>query len=669
MKLLGKEVAVPSAFDRYLAIKREFAQMARTAADSISKLATEEDFGAAWQMSERASLPEGICVWGKKVGRDALQCVVEKGVATLTERGCYSVDEARYEENYLDLSEVDECAESSASMMVLRELEAEEIKKEWERQDRTERWGNQWVGGTWGGGIKGALKGALKAEIMNAGGALLSGAANKITRSRSRDEMVNRSEQVFGYFCQELAEAVRSAVCANVDGYVRCLNENLKEDISGDWPGRDESAAKGLLGNLSSNRIPTDRRKEVIGEMLRLDPLNSDAYDWVYRNEESLRKDVESLAEYFCVQVDAIDEDRQQKAATKAERAKRQAEKRREARAAAKAEDEARRTVFGKVWPTVDEMEEARASKQMFFDCIETLVAKYDGQDGFAATRLTKDKLAKIQAVFETLPNERIIWLLDTSFWYNASYGLLVTDRGLRWKNRKADFSKITNLCWKKFGESEKSPKVLKDGAVKIAPSAHFDPDVNGGWKDNWLPIIVSMWEYWREGTFEKLDEEMSVVESDYKSKAILQENADGSFKVVKTVAQDVVLKAVAEVGGGLYCRPNIPENKLVNAKVSMSVPSGEIVFALMDTTFFGSAKNGAVLTNWGVRWMNDWATKSKLHALSWEELKTCLPFSVNGFDLKFTAGAVINTAGGGMSAANLAKVIESVVVKRENEQ
>ena len=669
MKLLGKEVAVPSAFDRYLAIKREFVQMAQMAEDSIGKLATEEDFGTAWQMSERASLLEGICEWGKKVGRDALQCVVEKGVATLTARGCYSVDEERYEENYLDLSEINECAESSASMTVLRELEDDEIKNEWERQDRTERWGNLWVGGTWGGGIKGALKGALKAEIMNAGGALLSGAANKITRSRSRDEMINRSEQVFGYFCQELAEAVRAAVCANVDGYVRCLNENLKEDISADWPGRDESAAKGLLGNLSSDRIPAGRRKEAIEEMLRLDPLNADAYDWVYRNEKRLRKNVESLSEYFCVQVDAIDEDRQQKTAAKAERAKQQAEKRREARAAAKAEDESRRTVFGTVWPSVEEMEAARASKQTFFDCVEALVAKYDGQDGFAANRLTKDKLAKIQAVFETLPNERVIWLLDTSFWYNASYGLLVTDRGLRWKNRKADFSRITNLCWKKFGESEKCPKMLKDGAVKIATSAHFDPDVNGDWKDNWLPIIVSMWEYWREGTFEKSDEEMSVSKPEYKHKVILQENADGSFKVVKTVAEDTVLKAIAEVGGGLYCRPNIPENKLVNAKVSMSVPSGEIVFALMDTTFFGSAKNGAVLTNWGVRWMNDWSTETKLHALSWEELKTSIPFSVNGFDLKLTAGAVINTAGGGMSAANLAKVIERVVEKRESEQ
>ena len=476
--------------------------------------------------------------------------------------------------------------------------------------------------------------------------------------------MVNRSEQVFGYFCQELAEAVRSAVCTNVDGYVRCLNENLKEDISAEWPGRDESAAKGLLGNLSSNRIPAGRRKEAIEEMLRLDPLNADAYDWVYRNEKSLRKDVESLSEYFCVQVDAIDEDRQQKAAAKAERAKRQAEKRREARAAAKAEDEARRTVFGKVWPSIEEMEAARASKKMFFDCVETLVAKYDGQDGFVANRLTKDKIAKIRAVFETLPNERVIWLLDTSFWYNANYGLLVTDKGLRLKNREEEFSKKKSLSWKKFGESEKCPKLLKDGAIKIGTAVRFDPDVNVDWKENWLPIIVSLWEYWREGTFEKLDEDMSVVAPEDKSNVILQEDENGSAKVVKTVAEDVVLKAVAEVGGGLYCRPNIPEKKLVNAKEAMSVPPGEIVFALMDTTFFGSAKNGAVLTNWGVRWANDWATESKCNAKSWEELKSCRP-TVDGFKLKLGEGAVIGTAGGGMSAKNLALVIEKVTGAR----
>ena len=173
---LKERLKVPPAFDRYLAIKREFAKLADSASERIRELATKDEFGAAWQMSERASLPEGICAWGKKVGREALQCVVEKGVENLTGQGCYAVDEERYSKDYLDFSQIEECVESCASMTVLRELQDEEIEREWKRQERTERWGNKWVGGTWGGGIKGALKGALKAEIMNAGGALLSGA-------------------------------------------------------------------------------------------------------------------------------------------------------------------------------------------------------------------------------------------------------------------------------------------------------------------------------------------------------------------------------------------------------------------------------------------------------------------------------------------------------------
>lgn len=651
------EEFVSPAFDRYLAIKREFVSLAEVESSKVLEMATEENFGVAWQMSERASISEGIRAWGKKIGRRALQCVVEKGVATLVGRGCYSFDEDRYVEDYLDSSIIEDCSESCASMTVLRELEDAEYERERERQDRTESWGNHWVGGTFGGGIKGALKGALKAEIMNVGGALLSGAANKISRSRSRDEMVNRSEQVFGYFCQELAEAVRSAVCANVDGYVRCLKENLQEDISADWPGRDELAAKGLLGNLSSDRIPIKRRKEAIEEMLRLDPLNADAYDWVYRNEKSLRKDVESLSEYFCVQVDAIAEDRQQKAAAKAERTKRQAEKRREARAAAKAGDESRRKAFGKVWSSVEEMETARASKQIFFDCVEALVAKYDRQDGFVANRLTKDKLAKIQTVFETLPNERIIWLLDTSFWYNASYGLLATDKGLRWKNRKADFSKTTCLNWNRFAKQDKPPKVTKDDAVVFAPSARFDPDVNIGWKEEWYPVLVSLWEYCREATFVFSNEKMKA--GALKRRSVNEEKISKEGAGV-AVTEDLVVKAIKDVGGGLYYCPNIPEKKLINAKVAMSVPREETVFALMDTTFFGSAKTGLVITEWGVRWANDWATESKTRALSWAELIECRP-SVDGFKLKLREDAVIGTAGGGMSAENLAKVIKTI--------
>lgn len=307
-------------------------------------------------------------------------------------------------------------------------------------------------------------------------------------------------------------------------------------------------------------------------------------------------------------------------------------------------------------------MESARSSREAFFDCVEELVLKYDGQDGFAGGRLTGKKLVKLQAVFETLPNERIIWLLDTSNWYNASYGLIVTDKGLRWKNRNAELSKTVCLSWKKFGETDTAPKLLKDGVLKLARAARLDMDVNVEWKEKWLPVIVSLWEYWREGTFEKCDEKMTLDVSVSDDEEEVGSASRCEIGSQLSVTEEKVLKAVAAVDGGLYCRPNIPEKKLINAKVAMGVPPGELVYVLMDTTFFGSAKTGLVLTNWGVRWANDWSTETKRTAISWEELHGNGSYSVDGFDLKLADGAVVCTAGGGMSAENLGRVISCIV-------
>lgn len=47
--------------------------------------------------------------------------------------------------------------------------------------------------------------------------------------------------------------------------------------------------------------------------------------------------------------------------------------------------------------------------------------------------------------------------------------------------------------------------------------------------------------------------------------------------------------------------------------------------------------------------------------------MKTRLPFSVDGYDPKLTAGAVANIVDGCIPAANLAKAIE-IVVESESE-
>ena len=55
--------------------------------------------------------------------------------------------------------------------------------------------------------------------------------------------------------------------------------------------------------------------------------------------------------------------------------------------------------------------------------------------------------------------------------------------------------------------------------------------------------------------------------------------------------------------GEGFYKLDSIPENKLANARDSMSIPAADIILALMDDTAFGSAAEGIVLSSGGVYW------------------------------------------------------------------
>ncbi len=652
---------IPPTLDRYLAIKREFLKLSESAAQSFLRDFEDVDLASAWRGSKGETLAESVADWGRRHGCEALDCVTEKAVKTLTDAGCFSIDEEVYRDEYLDDSTIDKCVESGIVMTALQNVEDEEGAREGARRVRTAEWGSMWTGGTLGGGIKGALKGALTAEVMNVGGALLSGAVNKIGRSRSQKDTLQEAERLFGLFCIEMSEAVRLAIMASLNGYVRCLNENLNSEINDEWPGRDDRAAKGLLGNLSANRVPEEQRAEAICTLIRLNPFSEESYDWIYQNEQALRPEVVRVADYFCVRVQARIDDESEEEEAKRRQAKKAAKAKRKEEEAVRKADEATRTAFGKVWSSVAEMESARADKQEFFECVERLVGEYSIQDGTAGSQLSEKKRAKVQVVFELLPDERILWLLDTSAWYNASYGFVVTDKGLRWKNRDANLSKISCLSWAQFGLFDKPPRILEDKTLRLAKGARVDMDASINWKEKWLPVIVALWNFWREGTFEKLDEEMVISRKPEPMADDAKEKKDNAASPKNL--EEVVRKAISDVGGGIYCRPDIPEKKLVNAKVAMAVPTGENVVALMDTTFFGSAKTGVVLTDWGVRWANDWTTESKKSALSWKELRSCRPYIVKGYDLTLTSDAVINTAGGGMSAEDLSKAIEAVAL------
>ena len=65
--------------------------------------------------------------------------------------------------------------------------------------------------------------------------------------------------------------------------------------------------------------------------------------------------------------------------------------------------------------------------------------------------------------------------------------------------------------------------------------------------------------------------------------------------------------------GDGYYVGEVIPQKKLANARASFAIPDAEWVVALLDTTVFGSNKDGLAVCAGGVYWHNMMSDPNKL--------------------------------------------------------
>lgn len=133
-----------------------------------------------------------------------------------------------------------------------------------------------------------------------------------------------------------------------------------------------------------------------------------------------------------------------------------------------------------------------------------------------------------------------------------------------------------------------------------------------------------------------------------------------------KVSLESAVKTAVAKSGArsNVFVGPNIPTKKLNNAIASMGVRVGEDVYALIDTTIFGSAKSGLVFTSLGIRWRNDWMqTDTVKTALTWSEVdKVIASAKVADNDLVFATDTIVSLAGSGIDPKDLKSILQHVV-------
>ncbi|WP_202932799.1 hypothetical protein [Shewanella sp. SE1] len=115
----------------------------------------------------------------------------------------------------------------------------------------------------------------------------------------------------------------------------------------------------------------------------------------------------------------------------------------------------------------------------------------------------------------------------------------------------------------------------------------------------------------------------------------------------------------------GLFVAPNIPSKKAKNASACYGMPASVNIYAIVDSTVFGSAKNGLAFTSEGLFWKNDWTTTSAKNQMSWEELiNTSQEHAVDGSELLLGQGCAFGMAGSGMKPAVLLKLLEKLAQK-----
>ena len=93
----------------------------------------------------------------------------------------------------------------------------------------------------------------------------------------------------------------------------------------------------------------------------------------------------------------------------------------------------------------------------------------------------------------------------------------------------------------------------------------------------------------------------------------------------------------------GFYFKDGIPPKKLVGARTYLSGAQDDGVFAIVDTTIFGSAKIGLVVSRWGIVWKND-TVETTRNAYSWKELASLnTPSKPDRGEITFEKGVVFD--------------------------
>ena len=500
IKFLCGEIDVPDGYAEYLKLRRHYVDLAADVCRNASKTIGESDFGDAWHLSADETISDGAWRWGRHFEHKWLDPIVEDALATFRRHKCYEMDFDRFWDYYLDTSLVDDCLYKwTIQGGVLSRIEDAEDCREILREERVSRAKSTWSGGALGGGIPAALKGAARAEMMNYAGAAVIGIFNKIGRSRSVKESVEQAVRAFSIFQIELLDAIHDTVVGFARAVAEVFDYLIDDGIEyeTEWDCCDSHRIDALFANLRKGFVPEDDRKMVALEVLKGCPHNEEVYAWMYDNFSDERESVDRLANFFCVTID------KHSSTAKADEC-RQARKEKRAQKKKLKIDESQRTVFGIVYSSLKEAQEAKYAIDEFLRGIELAFINTFSGDGDCLMRKQMDEryIARVSEIFGLAKDETVVCFFDTTMWSSAKYGLCISSFGLRWRNKNENLSKVTKLSWQEFVAAKY--KIQKDDTenILLAKSTRWHVDYAMSRIDKLVAFLRLIRQYYCEGCF-----------------------------------------------------------------------------------------------------------------------------------------------------------------------
>ena len=415
----------------------------------------------------------------------------------------------------------------------------------------------------------------------------------------------------------------------------------------------DAEKAKMVFDKLKNNQIRDEKIDEAKLLALQLDPFNQSFLEWCWERAEDKGPinqvacemgvsldDVQKAAFVKAVGSKTLGDEEQAKAYLV--RVKEAADRygydasteKRAAEEAIRRYDEQARSAGGRLFPT---REEAKIQRKLVAYAQSADLSSEESAKKALVDIANYAKTLGVDGTWQLEPVKALLKKMDEEA--RSAGGRLFTTREEAEKQRElVALEKTFDLS------NEESALEARDRLEKLTAELKID----GAWKLKRVEEALRKFDEAARTAYGKI----------YKTRQAARA-AKNSPKVFAEIVEQII-EGVGEAA--FYHGDSLPPKKVLGARSYLTNEQDTGLFALLDTTVFGSAKCGMSMTEWGIVWKNDDDSISTRTSYAWHEFGELHgAFKQDGTTIRFADDAVYDNCGSNVNTEKVLAVLKKV--------